>query len=100
MITTVRAATQPQCYGRAESSDISYNLDLRAVANVFADSRDLEEFEQRVNDYNTGINNLDLNADGQVDYLRVIESAKGNTHLVVLQAVIGYDMYRDVASLW
>ena len=83
----------------AESSDISYNLDLRAVANVFADSRDLEEFEQRINDYNTGINNLDLNADGQVDYLRVIESAKGNTHLVVLQAVIGYDMYQDVASI-
>ena len=83
----------------AESSDISYNLDLRAVANVFADSEDLEEFERRINDYNTGINNLDLNNDGQVDYLRVIETAKGNTHLVVIQAVVGYDMYQDVASI-
>lgn len=84
---------------QAENSDISYNLDLRAVANLFADSRDLEEFERRLNDYDTGINNLDLNRDGQVDYLRVIETAKGNTHLVVLQAVVGYDMFQDVASI-
>lgn len=83
----------------AENSDISYNLDLRAVANVFADSRNLEEFERRINDYDTGINNLDLNNDGQVDYLRVIETKKGNTHLVVLQAVIGYDLFQDVASI-
>lgn len=67
----------------AENSDISYNLDLRAVANVFADSKNLQEFEERINDYDSGINNLDLNNDGQVDYLRVIETAKGNTHLVV-----------------
>lgn len=84
---------------QAENSDISYNLDLRAVANVFADSRDLEEFERRINDYDSGINNLDLNMDGQVDYLRVIETGRGNTHLVVLQAVVGYDTYQDVASI-
>ncbi|NLI71258.1 MAG: DUF3300 domain-containing protein, partial [Bacteroidales bacterium] len=83
----------------AENSDISYNLDLRAVANVFADSRNLEEFERRINDYETGINNLDLNRDGQVDYLRVVETSKGNSHLVVLQAVVGQDMFQDVASI-
>lgn len=83
----------------AENPDVSYNLDLRAVANVFADSRDLEEFEMRINDYETAINNLDLNYDGQVDYLRVIETRRGNTHLVVLQAVLDYDTYQDVASI-
>ena len=60
----------------ATSPDISYDLDLRAVADVFADSRNLEEFERRLNDYDEGINNLDLNQDGQVDYLRVIETSK------------------------
>ena len=83
----------------AENSDISYNLDLRAVADVFADSRNLEEFERRINDYEAGINNLDLNRDGQVDYLRVVETSKRNSHLIVLQAVVGYDMFQDVASI-
>ncbi|MHB9055505.1 MAG: hypothetical protein ACYC2P_05045 [Paludibacteraceae bacterium] len=83
----------------AGNSDISYNLDLRAVANVFADSRNLEEFEQRINDYDSRINNLDLNGDGQVDYLRVIERGRGNSHLVVLQAVLGPDTFQDVASI-
>lgn len=83
----------------ATSSDISYNLDLRAVASVFADSRDLEEFERRINDYDESINNLDLNQDGQVDYLRVIEAEKGNSKLVVLQAVLDRDIFQDVASI-
>ncbi|VBB47555.1 conserved exported hypothetical protein [uncultured Paludibacter sp.] len=84
---------------QATSSDISYNLDLRAVASVFADSRNLEEFEHRLNDYDEGINNLDLNQDGQVDYLRVIETSKGNSRLVVIQAVLDRDVYQDVASI-
>lgn len=84
---------------QATSTDISYNLDLRAVANVFADSRNLEEFERRLNDYDEGINNLDLNQDGQVDYLRVIEANKGNDRLVVIQAVLDRDIFQDVASI-
>ncbi len=84
---------------QATSADISYNLDLRAVANVFADSRNLEQFERRLNDYNEGINNLDLNQDGRVDYLRVIETSRGNNRLVVIQAVLDRDVYQDVASI-
>lgn len=44
----------------ANSSDISDNLDLRAVATVFGDAKDLEDFEQRLNDPKTQISNLDL----------------------------------------
>ena len=84
---------------QAESEDISYNLDLKAVASVFADSRNLEEFESRLNDYNNGLTNLDLNQDGQVDYLRVIETSKGNTHMVVIQAVLDRDVFQDVATI-
>ena len=84
---------------QAESQDISYNLDLRAVANLFADSRDLEEFEMRLNDFESGINNLDMNQDGQVDYLRVIETSKRNSHLVVIQAILDRDVFQDVATI-
>ena len=57
----------------ATSSDISENLDLEAVASVFGESKDLEEFEKKLNDPKTQISNLDLNEDGEVDYLRVLE---------------------------
>ncbi len=83
----------------ATTDDISDNLDLRAVASIFGDSEDLEDFERRLNDPRTKISNLDLNGDNQVDYLRVIESAERNTHLIVIQSVLGRDRYQDVATV-
>lgn len=84
---------------RATSSDISDNLDLKAVASIFGDSRDLEDFERRLNDPDIQISNLDLNGDNRVDYLRVIEATENNTHLIIVQAVLGVDVYQDVATL-
>lgn len=79
--------------------DISKNLDLEAVASVFGESKDLEDFEKRLNDPKTQLSNLDLNADGEVDYLRVIETSKNKTHLVTIQAVTGKNEYQDVAVI-
>ncbi|MBK8599977.1 MAG: hypothetical protein IPN80_04945 [Flavobacterium sp.] len=83
----------------ATSSEISDNLDLRAIASIFGDARDLEDFERQLNDPKIQISNLDLNDDNQVDYLRVIESVDGNAHLIVVQAVLGRDIYQDVATI-
>jgi hypothetical protein len=84
---------------RANSTDISDNLDLKAVASIFGDSRDLEDFERRLNDPQTMISNLDLNGDNRVDYLRVVELSESNTHVIVLQAVLGVDTFQDVATI-
>ena len=83
----------------ATSSEISDNLDLRAVASIFGDSRDLEDFENRLNDPKNQISNLDLNNDNKVDYLRVIETVEGRTHLIVVQSVLGRDTFQDVATV-
>lgn len=83
----------------ATDSEISDNLDLRAVASIFGEARDLEDFERRLNNPETPISNLDLNLDNQVDYLRVVESIKGNQHIIVVQAVLGRDQYQDVATV-
>jgi len=83
----------------AKDTDISDNLDLASVASVFGEAKDLEEFEKKLNDPETQISNLDLNEDGEVDYLRVTETSKGDTHLVTIQAVIGKDQYQDVATI-
>ena len=83
----------------ATDSNVSENLDLEAVASVFGEAKDLEDFEKKLNDPDTQISNLDLNKDDEVDYLRVIESSKGDSRKVTIQAVIGKDKYQDVATI-
>jgi hypothetical protein len=48
------------------------NLDLQRVGNVLQRSNSPEEFERYLNE-DDGINNLDLNGDGYVDYISVDE---------------------------
>lgn len=84
----------------ATNADISEQLDLRIVANLFGQAKDLDEFEQMLNNPDSAFSNLDLNGDGDVDYLRVIETADNNRHLVVIQAVLAKDIYQDVASIF
>ncbi|NBL64219.1 hypothetical protein GV828_03275 [Flavobacterium sp. NST-5] len=83
----------------ANSTDISDNLDLRAVASIFGDSRDLADFEQRLNDPKMQISNLDLNGDNRVDYLRVIEATENGLHLIIIQSVLERDVFQDVATI-
>ena len=84
---------------RAASYDISDNLDLDAVASIFGDSENLEDFEYRLNDPDNRISNLDLNEDGYTDYLRVVENSSDRNSLVVVQAVLDEDIFQDVATI-
>lgn len=81
----------------ANNTEISDNLDLRAVASIFGDSKNLDDFERRLNDPKIQISNLDLNGDNKVDYLRVIETVEGNVHLIVIQSVLGRNTFQDIA---
>lgn len=84
---------------KATRYDISDNLDLRAVASLFGESKNLQDFEEELNDPRNGISNLDLNEDGYVDYLRVVELSENREHLICIQAVLGDDLFQDVATL-
>ncbi|MBB4801894.1 hypothetical protein HNP37_001955 [Flavobacterium nitrogenifigens] len=92
-------AAQSQTTVYAKNSDISDNLDLRAVASMFGESANLQDFERRLNDPKYQISNLDLNGDDEVDYLRVIESVENRTHVVIIQAVLDRDVYQDIATI-
>lgn len=83
----------------AISQDVSLYLDLQAVAAAFAQSSSVEEFEMILNSSRYMISNLDLNHDGFVDYLRVIEVVHSYNHVFVLQAVLGYNIFQNVATL-
>ncbi len=73
------------------------NLNLYAVMKLFQESETLETFERSLNDENNRINNLDLNGDSYVDYLKVVNYVDGNVHTIVLQAMLDRNESQDVA---
>lgn len=80
-------------------TEAAEGLDLQAVCELFKDSEGLEEFEQALNDPETGINNLDLDENGEVDYIRVDEEVAEDTHVIVLQVPVAEDEFQDVATI-
>lgn len=91
VVTTTRAI--------AASDDISLYLDLQAVAAAFAQSSSVQEFERILNNASYMLSNLDLNRDGYVDYLRVLETVEGRAHVFLIQAVLAHNIYQDVATV-
>jgi len=73
------------------------NLNLYAVMNLFQESKTLEEFERNLNDEKSNINNLDLNGDGLIDYIRVFDNIDGDVHNIVLQVAVSPKENQDVA---
>ena len=80
-------------------SQVGEDLDLYAVLELFEESENLEEFEKALNDQEKGVNNLDLNEDGEVDYIKVDESIEENTHLIILQVEVEENDFQDVATI-
>ena len=73
------------------------NFNLYAVMNLFQQSETIEGFERSLNDENTRINNLDLNNDNLIDYVKAIDYVDGNVHTIVLQAQLDRNDNQDVA---
>jgi len=83
----------------APSSEAADGLDLQAVAELFKDAKDLEEFEKSLNDPEIGVNNLDLDDNGDVDFIRVMEEASDDARVIVLQVPLGENEFQDVATI-
>ena len=75
------------------------NLDLNGVLELFKESKDIEDFEKRLNTESNGVNNLDLNEDGEVDYIRVVDHADSNAHSLALQVAVTESESQDVAVI-
>jgi hypothetical protein len=90
---TLMAQEQPEEYLGLPGD----NLNLYAVMKLFQESKTLEEFEKNLNDENSRINNLDLNGDNMVDYIRVTDDIDGDVHNIVLQVAVNGKETQDVA---
>src|SRR5687768_2273768 len=90
-ITSYSQAIEPEVPGDQFS--------LEGALELFKQSESPEEFEKLLNSPDSKVNNLDLNGDGYIDYVRVLDSYEGNVHAFILQAVIAESEYQDIAVI-
>lgn len=75
------------------------NFDLQGVLELFKNSESLEAFEKSLNTESNEINNLDLDEDGNVDYIKVIDHSDSGAHAITLQVDIDAKESQDIAVI-
>jgi hypothetical protein len=75
------------------------NLDLYSVMTLFQKSKTIEEFQKSLNEEKTGINNLDLDNDKKVDFIKVVTKQKEESYTFILQIDVSKTKTQDVASI-
>ncbi len=75
------------------------NLDLYAVLDLFLKSKTIEGFEKSLNEQKTGINNLDLDLDKKVDFIKVVTKKDGDSYTFILQDAVSKTETQDVAVI-
>jgi hypothetical protein len=76
------------------------NLDLYAVLDLFQKSKTIEDFEKSLNDEKAKINNLDLNGDKKVDFIKVETKKDGDDFMFILKDPISKTETQDVAVIF
>ncbi|MEO5644294.1 MAG: hypothetical protein ABIQ40_17450 [Bacteroidia bacterium] len=87
---------------RAQSDSLGLpgdDLNLCGVLELFKTAKSPDDFEKALNKKDNKINNLDLNADGEVDYLRVIDAKQGDAHALIIRDIISKTESQDVAVI-
>lgn len=72
---------------------------LEGALEMFKKASSPEDFEKMLNQDDNHVNNLDLNDDGEVDYIRVIDNMDGDAHALVLQVVVSATENQDIAVI-
>lgn len=75
------------------------NFSLQGALEMFQKAASSEDFEKLINEENNSVNNLDLNGDGDVDYIKVIDKAERDIHALVLQVAVSETENQDIAVI-
>lgn len=75
------------------------NFSLQGALEIFKKAGSPEEFEKLLNTAQNKVNNLDLNEDGQIDYIRVINKKENDVQIFVLQALVSDKESQDIAVI-
>lgn len=72
---------------------------LQGALQLFQQAASIEDFEKALNQEANHVNNLDLNADGETDYVRVIDKSEKDLHAFVLQVPVSATESQDIAVI-
>ena len=75
------------------------HFSLQGALDIFKNSSSLEDFEEKINKEDNYVNNLDLNEDGEIDYVRVEDNMDGDVHAIVLQVPVNEKESQDIAVI-
>lgn len=75
------------------------HFSLEGALELFQKAASPEDFEKLLNTEDNYVNNLDLNEDGEIDYIRVIDNMEGNSHAIVLQVPVSESESQDIAVI-
>lgn len=72
---------------------------LEGALAMFQKAGSPEEFEKLINTSDNNVNNLDLNGDGEVDYIRIVDKSDKDMHALVLQVPVSETESQDIAVI-
>jgi hypothetical protein len=75
------------------------NFSLEGALALFKKSTSLEDFEKMLNQEDNNVNNLDLNNDGNIDYINVDDIKENDTHVIVLSTFLNETEKQDIATI-
>ena len=75
------------------------NFSLEGTLELFKKAKSPEHFEELLNKEDSQVNNLDLNDDGEIDYIRVIDHYEDDAHAITLQVELGKNDAQDIAVI-
>ena len=75
------------------------NFSLQGALEIFKQSASPEDFEKKLNEEKTYVNNLDLNEDGDIDYIRVVDNMEDDVHALILQVAMSETESQDIAVI-
>lgn len=75
------------------------DFSLEGALELFKNSNSLEEFEKNLNLENNQVNNLDLDGDGQTDYITVEDIKENDAHVIVMSTYLNETEKQDIAII-
>jgi hypothetical protein len=99
-VLTVRVVAPAQTIEKEDSTGLpGDNFSMQGALEAFKKAGSPEEFEKLINSEESRINNLDLNADGNIDYVRVVGRTEEDVHIFVLQVPVSEKESQDIAVI-
>jgi hypothetical protein len=94
------ASAQAQNQSGTDSTGLpGDNFSLQGALQMFQNAASPEDFEKAINTEGNHVNNLDLDGDGDIDYVKVTSKMDKDVHVFILQVDVSEKETQDIAVI-